>query len=48
MWKNRRKTKKQKTDILRSIGISLESVLEKKRKANGKKDLHKKKVLSLE
>ena len=49
---NRKKIKIKKTDMLRSIGKqsgkSMESVLKKKRKGCGGKDLQKKKVLSLE
>ena len=47
-----RKTRKEKTDMLRSIGKqswdSMESVLEKKRKLYDGQDLPSRKVLSLE
>jgi len=47
-----RKSEKQKTDMLGSIGKqsgeSVDSVLEKKRKGCGGKDLQNRKVLSLE
>ena len=50
-WKTE-KLKRKKTDMLRSIGKqsgeSVESVLKKKKKGCGGKDLQKRKVLSLE
>jgi len=50
-WKTE-KLKRKKTDMLRSIskqsGESVESVLKKKKKGCGGKDLQKRKVLSLE